>query len=514
MSGKRLSMRAIKEILRLKWACSLSDRQVARSCAIGRATVAEYVRRAGAAGLIWPLPEGMDDAQLDALLFPPSPSPLSEILRSIPDWAKIQDELKRKGVTLFLLWQEYKEACPYGYQYSWFCEHYQRWTGKLDVVMRQDYRAGEKLFVDYAGQIVPIVDPATGEVHEAQIFIAVLGASNYTYAEATWSQSLPDWINSHVRALAFFQGVPELVIPDNLKSGVSKASRYEPDLNPTYQEMATHYGFAVIPARVRKPRDKAKVEAGVQVVERWILARLRHMTFFSLHELNIQIQTLTTSLNNRPFKKLPGSRHSHFESLDRPALKPLPSSPYAYAEWKKARVHIDYHIEVDGHYYSVPYQLVKEQVEARITEQTIEVFHKSRRIASHRRSNHKGHHTTIPEHMPKPHQQYAQWTPQRLATWAAKSGAATQGLIEAIMASRLHPQQGFRACLGIMGLERGYGKERLNAACKRALAIGGLSYKSVQAILKAGLDQKPLPSHSQTSFVIHHPNIRGSQYYQ
>jgi transposase len=507
-------MRAIKEILRLKWACGLSDRQVARSCSLGRATIAEYVRRAGAAGLRWPLPEGMDDAQLEALLFPicsPSPSGSSRLL---PDWAQVREELKRKGVTLFLLWQEYKEAHPDGYQYSWFCGQYQKWTGKLDLVMRQDYRAGEKMFVDYAGQTVPLVDRTTGEIHQAQVFIAVLGASNYTYAEATWSQSLPDWINSHVRALSFFQGVPELVIPDNLKSGVTKASRYEPDLNPTYQELAIHYDFAVIPARVRKPRDKAKVEVGVQVVERWILARLRNVTFFTIYDLNAQIQSLLSPLNHRPFRKLPGSRQSLYESLDRPALKPLPEDLYVYAEWKKARVHIDYHIEVEGHYYSVPYQLVKEQIDVRLTAETVEVFHKSRRIASHRRSSVKGHHSTTTQHMPKPHQHYAQWTPERLIRWAAKNGEATQELIATILASRPHPQQGFRPCLGIMSLEKTYGAQRLENACQRALAIGGISYKSVHAILKNGLDQKPLPSRSQTSFIIHHPNIRGPQYYQ
>lgn len=512
MSGKRLSMRSIKEVLRLRWTCGLSDRQIAKSCSIARSTVGEYLRRAEKAGLNWPLPEGMDDSQLDAVLFPVAPLVSSGAPRVMPDWTQIRKELKKKGVTLFLLWEEYKETYPDGYQYSWFCEQYQKWIGKLDLVMRQDHRAGEKMFVDYAGQTVPIVDRCTGEVHEAQIFIAVLGASNYTYAEATWSQSLPDWIHSHVRALAFMQGVPELVIPDNLKSGVTKASRYEPDLNPTYQEVATHYGFAIIPTRVCKPRDKAKVEVGVQVVERWILARLRHFTFFSLHELNPHIRGLLSKLNHRPFRKLPGSRRSLYESLDRPALKPLPTQPYVYAEWKKARVHIDYHIEVEGHYYSVPYQLVKEQVDVRLTAETIEVFHKSRRVTSHRRSKIKGQHTTIEQHMPKPHQHYAEWTPERLVRWAGKNGAATQKLIETILASRPHPQQGFRPCLGIMSLEKTFGAQRLENACQRALAIGGTSYRSVHAILKNGLDQQPLPLRSKSP-VLYHPNIRGPKYY-
>jgi transposase len=507
-------MRKIKEILRLKWDCGLTDRKIARSCGIGRTTVAEYLRRAQAAKLVWPLDPQIDDAHLERLLFPPAWS-LPPESRPIPDWSSIHHELRKKGVTLFLLWQEYKESSPEGYQYSWFCEHYQTWTGKLDLVMRQDHRAGEKLFVDYAGQSVPIVNPTTGEIREAQIFIAVLGASSYTYAEATWTQTLPDWIQAHTRAFEFFQGVTELLIPDNLKSGVTKASRYEPDLNPTYQEMASYYGCAVIPARVQKPRDKAKVETGVLVVERWILARLRNRTFFTLQELNTEIRTLLDRLNLRPFKKLPGSRLSLFESLDRPALKPLPSQPYTYADWKKARVHIDYHIEVDGHYYSVPYQLIKEPVEARITQNTVEILHKGRRVAAHKRSSLKGQHTTLPEHMPKAHQHYLQWTPERLAAWAGKTGEATQALIEAILRSRIHPQQGFRSALGIMRLEKDYGKDRLESACHRALAIGALSFKSVQAILKSGLDQQPLTtSPSQQPLFIHHPNIRGSQYYQ
>jgi transposase len=298
-------MRKIREVLRLKWGNGMSNRRIAASSGIGRPTVSEYLRRAEEAGLSWPLPDDLDDARLERLLFPPAPDlPAQE--RGIPDWAHIHGELKHKGVTLFLLWQEYRANHPDGYQYSWFCEHYRAWQGKLDMVMRQDHRAGEKLFVDYAGQTVPVIDRATGEIREAQIFVAVLGASNYTYAEATWSQSLPDWIGSHVRCLHFLGGIPELVVPDNLRSGVSKAHRYEPDTNPTYQDMASHYGVAVLPARVRKPRDKAKVEGGVLIVERWILAVLRHRQFFSLVELNTVIRELLEKLNARPFRKLPG----------------------------------------------------------------------------------------------------------------------------------------------------------------------------------------------------------------
>ena len=505
-------MRKIKEVLRLKRAQGLSNRQIAKACGIARPTVAEYLRRAAEASLSWPLPADLDEAALERQLFPPPPS-LPAPARGVPDWAHVHQELKRKGVTLFLLWQEYRETHPEGYQYSWFCDHYRVWQGKLDVVMRQDHRAGEKLFVDYACQTMPVVDRDTGEVHEAQIFVAVLGASNYTYAEATWTQGLPDWIGSHRRAFAFLGGVPELVVPDNLRTGVSKAHRYEPDTNPTYQDMATHYGVAVLPTRVRRPRDKAKVEAGVLLVERWILAALRRRTFFSLAELNAAIAGLLEKLNARPFKKLPGCRWAHFEALDKPALKPLPAAPYEYAEWKKARVHIDYHVAVEGHYYSVPHALIKKQLDVRITQKTLECFYRGQRVASHRRSLHKGRHTTVPAHMPESHRQAGEWTPQRLANWAAKTGPATEKLITTVLTSRRHPQQAYRSCLGILRLGNAYGDARLEAACRRALILGSHSYKSIESILKHRLDDKPLAEQQELALPEDHDNIRGPSYY-
>lgn len=511
MPAKRLSMRKIREILRLKFECGQSNRTIARSCSISRSTVADYLLRASAAGLTWPLPKELDDAGIEHLLFPP-PSIISKT-RQGPYWAEIHRELKRKGVTLALLWQEYKERDPDGYQYSWFCKLYNKWAGTIDLVMRQDHRAGEKLFVDYAGQTVEIVDRLTGVVREAQVFVAVLGASNYTYAEATWSQALPDWIASHVRAFSFFGGVAEVVVPDNLKSGINKACFYEPDINPTYQDMATHYNTVVLPARVREPRDKAKVETGVQVVERWILARLRNHTFFSLHELNREIRKLLDALNNRPFKKLPGTRKSLFDSLDRPALKPLPANPYQYAEWKKATVHIDYHIEVDGHYYSVPHQLVKKKLDVRYSATIVECYHRGKRVAGHRRSYQKGQHTTVKEHMPVRHQKYLDWTPKRFLRWAGKIGPHTVMLTERILASRSHPQQAYRTLLGILRLGKSYTDQRLEAACKRALCIGSASYRSVASILKTGLDSKALPTVPEPAAPIQHQNIRGSQYY-
>jgi transposase len=454
----------------------------------------------------------MDDAELERLLFPSATGTVPRN-RAYPDWVDAHKQLKRKGVTLALLWHEYKERNPDGYQYSWFCHEYARWSDKIDLVLRQEYRAGEKLFVDYAGQLMEIIDRLTGEVKEAQIFVAVMGASNYTYAEATWSQTLPDWISSHVNALLFFGGVPGTLIPDNLRSGVSKACYYEPELNPTYQDMAAHYGIVVLPARVRKPRDKAKVETGVQIVERWILARLRNHTFFSLAELNNEIKKLLRELNNKAFQKLPGTRSSMFAELDRPALKPLPETPYQFAEWKKATINIDYHIEVDRHYYSVPYQLVQQKVDVRFTAKTVECFFRGKRVASHIRSFQPGRHTTAKEHMPSKHRKYLGWTPERFLRWAAKIGPQTERLAEVILKSKPYPQQAYRTLLGILRLGKSYTDLRLEAACGRALAIGSTSYRSVESILKNGLDAKPIQE-KETSVPIQHQNIRGSQYYQ
>lgn len=508
---ERVSMRKIREILRLKFETKLSARQIARSTQVARSTIGEYERRFIASGLTWPLSQ-ISDAELEQRLFPPPPT-LPAAQRAVPDWAHTQQEMRRPGVTLFLLWQEYKAEQPDGFGYSWFCDQYRHYKGKLDLVMRQEHRAGEKLFVDYAGQTAEVVERSTGEVRSAQIFVAVLGASSYTFAEATWTQQLSDWTGSHVRAFAFFGGVSEVIVPDNLRSGVTKANRYEPDLNPSYLDLANHYGTAVIPARVRRPQDKGKAESGVQLVERWILAALRNRTFFSLRELNQAIGELLQRLNERPFKKLPGCRRASFEALDKPALLPLPPHPYEFAQWKKVRVHIDYHVEIEGHYYSVPHPLVKKQLDARFTATTVECFHKGERVASHVRSSSKGHHSTVAEHMPKSHREYAQWTPQRLIHWAEQTGPATAGLIQQILQRRNYPQQGFRSCLGIMRLTKGYGDERLEAACRRALTLGACSYKSVESILRKGLDRSAPVQQKELDLSLEHDNIRGSDYY-
>jgi transposase len=514
MPARRISVRKIREILRLSSESRLSQRQIASCCGISKTTVAECLVRAQRIGLDWSLVSGLSDEELEKRLYPPAAKvPVSE--RPAVDWAAVHTELKKKGVTLQLLWEEYRQREPRGYGYSRYCDLYSQWRTRSDLSMRQVHRAGEKLFVDYCGATVPVVDAVSGEVREAQIFVAVWGASNYTYAEATWSQGLPDWVESHVRAFEFAGGVTELVVPDNLKSGVSRPCRYEPELNPTYQDLAMHYGVAVMPARVRRPRDKAKVEVGVQVVERWILARLRHRSFFSLAELNQAIGELLVRLNERSFHKLPGSRRSLFESLERPALRALPAQRFTYAEWKKARVGVDYHIEVAGHYYSVPYQLVSQELDVRVTARTVECFTKSKRVASHLRSFRRGAHTTQSEHMPRPHREYAEWTPERLVRWAQKAGPSVAGLVETVMATRAHPQHGFRSCLGILRLGERYGSARLEAACRRALEIGGASYRSVSSILKAGLDrQDRQESVAEPSLPLAHENLRGASYYQ
>ena len=510
MSQESLSMRKIEEILRLKYAIGLTHRAIAKSCGVSTSTVSEYVTHAKAAGLSWPLPEGMTAEQLEARLYPDKGSFRRKIPQ--PDWKYIHKELKRKGVTLSLLWVEYRQEHQDGYGYSQFCQHYREWKQQLNPIMRLKHKAGEKLFVDYAGQTVAVVDPETGESREAQIFVASLGASNYTYAEAHWEQSLPNWIGAHVRALEFLGGVPEIVVPDNLKSGVTSPNLFEPDLNPTYQDFARHYGIAVVPARVRHPRDKSKAEVGVQVVERWILARLRDHTFFSLAELNRAIAELLVELNQREMKHLGQSRLELFEEMDRPALSSLPAQPYEFARWKKARVHIDYHVSFDKHFYSVPYTLTGKEVTIRATEKTIEIFYQRKRVASHPRSTAQGRFSTHRVHMPPEHQFYSQWSPERFLHWGAEIGEKTAELISRALDARRHPEQAYRTCLGILGLAKRYSPERLEAACKRANSAGICSYKGVHNILKNKLDQRQIEPAQDTSLPPHE-NIRGEDYY-
>jgi transposase len=512
-------MRKIKEVLRLRFECQLSEREIARSCQISRTTVTDYLRRAAITRLDWAEANALGEVQLIERLFP-TPTVVNPEAgqRPLPDFQYIYDQLRtyRKfNLTLTQIWTEYKEVHPDGYQYSQFCEHYRRWRGKLDYVMRQEHRAGEKLFIDYCDGL-SFINPLTGEIVLTQLFVAVWGASNYTYAEATLSQTLPDWTRSHVHAFAYFERVPHVLVPDNLKSGVDKACKYEPELNPTYTEMAEHYGCAVLPARPYHPRDKAKVETGVLIAQRWILAVLRHRTFYSLTEINIAIRECLERLNTRRLRHAQKSRRVLFESLDYPSALPLPPSHYEYAEWLKARVNFDYHIEVDRHYYSVPFQLLREKLDVRQTASTIEAFHKGKRIAAHARSSVKGGYTTLREHMPPRHAAYAEWSPARFIQWASKIGQATAHLVEQVLSGRSYQEQAFRSCMGIIQLSRSYTPERVEAAAHRALKYRTYSFRSMKAILAGGLDQRPdneEPAFPQLSLPLH-PNIRGPEYYQ
>jgi transposase len=505
-------MRKINEILRLKKECHLSNRAIARSCQISHSTVGEYLKRAEAVGISWPLPEELSEEQVERLLNieeEASGGPR----KPMPDWKEVQGELKKRHVTLRLLWIEYREAYPDGYGYSQFCELYGQWVVRLDPPMRMVHKAGEKLFVDYAGDTILIINPETGEVTQAQIFVAVLGASSYTFAEAQSNQTMPNWIGGHVRAFAFIGGLPQILVPDNLAQGVKKACRYEPDLNPTYQEMAEHYGLAVIPARVVRPRDKSKVEVGVQVVERWILARLRNRTFFSLAELNRAILKLLEELNHRQMEHLERSRRELFEELDRPALRPLPEKPFEYATTKNTRVNIDYHVEFEKHFYSVPYTLIHEEVRIRATEHMLEIFHKGsvQPVAIHPRSSVPGRYSTRPADMPPKHQKAAEWSGERLTRWAGEIGSQTSLLVQAILASRRHPEQAFRSCLGILRLSSHVSRLQMETACQMALQAKLLNYRGFKEILE---HIPPSVNQEILSSLPTHENIRGESYYQ
>lgn len=507
---RELSMRTIRELLRLGLSHRISARDVGRSLKISHPTVQKYLQTVKDAGLGWAAIEQMDDEQLRQLLRNVR-GRKQDVEKPLPDYSYIHQEMKKPGVTMFLLWQEYIAANPAGYKMAQFRRYYYDYVKKIDVTLRQRYKFGEIMFVDYAGQTVPIYDRLTGAVSEAQIFVSVLGGSNYTYAEATADQGLSSWTVSHVRSFEYFGGVPAVVIGDNLKAAVNKAHRYEPDINPTYREMAAHYGCVVMPARAYKPRDKAKVECGVLVVERWILAALRHRKFFSLGELNAAIRELLVILNRRPFKKIDGSRESVFLSHEKAALRLLPEHPWEYAQWKKMTVNMDYHVELDKYYYSVPYVLAHEVVYARYTRHVVEIFHNNKRVASHVK-NPQERYSTQSEHMPKAHQEILGITAEKLIDQARSIGVKAEELIEHILEDRKYPPQGYRSCLGIIRLSRNYPLNRLESACARALAIGGYSYTSVANILKSGLDQQVVIQRPQ-QVNIAHENIRGGGYF-
>jgi transposase len=507
-----MSMRKTKEVLRMTWSLGLSQRQVARSLSIGLGTVGGYLRRARLAGLSsWEAVEALGEEELESRLFAaPRPG------RGCPEpaWAEVRQELCKKGVTLSLLWQEYKREHPEGYQYSRFCELYGLWKGRQEHPLRQEYKAGERLFVDFSGLRVPIYEPGGEQVaYEAEIFVACLGASDLIYGCAVRSQQLVDWVECHRRSFEFCGGSPQIVVPDNLKSGVTRPCRYDPEVNRTYWDLARHYGVAVIPARPGKPQDKAKVEQAVQMVQRWVLAPLRHERFTHVGQLNAAMKPLLAALNDRPMRVLGVSRRALFERVERGQLRPLPDAPYELAEWRGSKVGPDYHVEVERHYYSVPYTLVGRRLEVRLTARVVEVFLRDRRVGSHARSFAAGRHTTLDEHMPPAHRAYLEWTPERIRRWVGRCGPEAQQLAEQILASRDHPQQGFRACLGLIRLGKSYGGERLEAACRRARASGATSYSSVASILKSGLDRQHLEPPAEGP-VVEHDNVRGADYYR
>lgn len=508
---RRLTMRHMRQMLRLA-GDGVSSRDIAVMLGVARSTIQDNLRRATAAGLTWPLPGDLTDEAIEARLFERAGVKQGMRRRPEPNWAELVVEMKRPGVTLQILWEEYRAVHPGGYGYSRFCELFRGFERRLAPTMRQDHVAGDKVFVDYSGKKLAIVDPTTGEIREAEIFIAVLGASNYTYAEATWTQTLPDWIGAHVRMFRFFGGVPRLIVPDNLKSGVNRACFYDPEINRSYGMMASHYGIGVLPARPRKPRDKAKVENGVRFAQSCILGRLRRQTFFSLAEANAAISGALDRINDHVMRRLGVSRRHLFQTVEHLALAALPNEDYAFAEWRFARVGMDYHVEFEGFFYSVPHGLIRQQVDVRATSRTIEIFHHGKRVAAHQRRYSGRRHGTDPEHMPSSHRRYADWTPERFRRWAASVGPETEGLIATILASRPHPEQGFRTCLGVLRLYRGVEPARAEAVSARAVAIGGLTYKSIASILANRPAAKPATT-TEPAAIADHANLRGPGYF-
>lgn len=506
-------MRQIKEVLRLKEEHQLSVREIALSCGMAASTVGDYLKRAAVAGLKWPLPDTMSEAQLEDLLMGPGAiSAKVETPRATPQWSKIHEELRRKGVTLQLLWREYLRDNPEGYGYSQYCELYGRWADKLDPVLRQVHIPGEKMFVDWVGQTVPIDNAQDGTQSPAYVFVAVLGASNKIYAEAFMDMKLPAWIGAHCHSYKYFQGVVKVTVPDNPKTGVTKPCRYEPLIHRSYQEMAEHYGTVIIPARPAKPRDKAKAETSVQITERQILAALRDRKFFSVGELNQAIRVLLDQLNAQPFQKLEGSREQWFREKEKERLLPLPLTEFELGCWSQAKANIDYHVVVEKHYYSVPHQLIHDLIDVRLTQTSVELFHQGKRVAAHVRSNQPGLFTTVEEHRPKSHQKYLQWTPGRILQWAEKTGPHCQKVIQEILDKNPHPEQGYRSCLGILRLGKSAGETRLEAACRRALHHATCSYRSIDSILKNRLDEQPMEQDLPLASPVHE-NVRGGQYY-
>jgi transposase len=510
MTQERLTLKKIREIIRLKYEAGLSNRAIAGACKVSNSTVGEYLRRAKAAGVGWPLPD-MGEEDLYKKLFP-NQTQVIEKSYPMPNWEEVRKELRQKGVTLMLLWIEYKEKNPDGYKYSRYCEHYLRWKkSQAEPSMRHEHVGGEQMQVDYAGVKIAVFNRETGEISQVSVFVAVLPASNYTYAEAQSSENQCNWNNAHVRAMEYFGGVPRIIVPDNLKTGVRKPNYYEPDINPAYQALAKHYQFAVLPARVRKPKDKGKGENGVQNVERWVIAPLRKSTFFNLHEVNLAIQKQLELLNNKVMLAVGRSRRQEFEEFDQPNLRPLPVKRYEFADRKTTRVNIDYHIEYDKHLYSVPHILIHQEVDIHATERMVEIFYQGNSVAIHPRSFRPGRFSTLREHMPQNHQFVDKVNAQQLVQWAATIGPQTEALVSATLKSRLFPEQAFRSCLGILSLAKKHSIPLMEQACLNVLESKSFSYKAVKDELEWIIKQA-VPTVPET--LPPHENIRGNHYYQ
>lgn len=509
-------MTEYRQILRL-YGQGISQRSIAESLNCSRNTVAKVLNRAKELNLSWPLaPETTDDS-LDKIFYPSTVTPTE---RRIPDCEYIHRELARRNVNLKLLWTEYCQECADARQlplmYSQYCYYYQQYSQKTRATMHIPRIPGEQIEVDWAGQTTEIVDNITGEVIRAYVFVGVLSYSQYVYAEAFLSQNLENWIAAHVNMFQFFGGVTKMLIPDNLKTGVDQVSWYTTVINKTYQEMSEHYDTAVIPARVRKPKDKPNAEGSVRIASTWIIAALRNQKFFTLYELNEAVKEKLSIINAKPFQKKEGCRLSVFLAEEKPMLLSLPSTPYELATWKVATVQLNYHITVEKMHYSVPYEYIKHKVDARVTRNVIEVFYSNLRICSHRRLyGDFGQYSTVVEHMPPNHQSYVQWNADRFVRWAESVGPNTTIAIKAILASYKVEQQGYRSCLGLLKMADKYSVDRLESACSRALTYTpNPSYKSIKTILSTGQDKRkveetppPIDASSQYGFT------RGAAYY-
>lgn len=508
--GRKKSMRTVREILRLHFEHNLSQRAIARACSVSPTTVGDYLERIGQSGRDWQEISALDDSSLKTLFYPDGGKPAR---KPLPDFDYLRMEMKKKGVTLQLLWEEYRSVHPDGYSRSQFCELYHQHGRTLDPVMRFEHKAGEKLFVDFSGDRPSYVDRETGEVIEPELFVAVLGASSRAFAVAVVNQQIPEWTRAHVAAFEYYGGVPACVVPDQLKSGVKTSCKYDPEINPVYAELCTHYGVAVIPARPGEPRDKAKVENGVLNAQRRILAAFRNRTFFSLEELNAAISVELEKLNNRPMQGIGKSRNQLFEELDKPAMKALPRERFHLREWKKAKVHIDYHVAVHGAFYSVPYTLIGKEVAVCTTATTVAILHDGKRVASHARTYKKNVYVTLDEHRPPAHRKHLEWTPERMRRWGESIGERTGAMIEAIIQEAVHPDQTYRRCLGLLRLAKRFGNDRLELACDRALRLRATNYHSVKNILEKGLEAADIPENNEVPPPLFHDNVRGSDYY-